>query len=154
MAKGEQVRVIGFGDGPKIEPLIKAEVWRLTEDFVCHVYGPRGRLTITVPKGFLTDGASIPRFLWRFCGHPMMTRRIRIAVVHDFIYAERGKVSVRIVLEGRNSLRPSQPQTLTRQEADALYRDGLICLGFKGWKATLEYWMIRIFGGSHWESCE
>lgn len=132
--------VIKFGEGPKVEPVIDQEVWRLTEDFRVEIDGA----LIVVPKGFLTDGASIPRFLWRFCGHPMQTKRFPIAVTHDFIYAEGGK------LEGRNSLRP-QPPTITRRDADAIYRDGLTALNFPRLAASLEYWMIRLFGGKHWE---
>lgn len=118
---------IEFGEGPKIEPVIEKEVWRLTEDFHVEI----DCALIVVPKGFLTDGASIPRLLWRLCGHPMMTRRFPIAVTHDFIYAEG--------------------LGYTRKAADEIYRDGLIVLGFKPMIATLEYDGIRIFGGNHWE---
>ena len=123
-------RSITFGEGPKVAPVVEAEVWRLTDDFEykvdCCVY--------TVPQGFLTDGASIPRFLWRLCGHPMATRRFPVAVIHDYLYSEPG---------GRS-----------RAEVDELYHDGLVALGFPKWKANIEYWAIRLFGGSHWGSCK
>ena len=118
---------IRFGEGPRIEPVIDKEVWRLTEDFRVEIDGA----LIVVPEGFMTDGASIPRFLWRLCGHPMLTKRFPIAVTHDFIYAEG--------------------LGYTRVEADEIYRDGLIVLGFKPRVASLEYYGIRLFGGSHWE---
>lgn len=38
---------------------------------------PDGRVfRIHVKKGFVFDGASIPRFLWRLCGHPLEAPRI------------------------------------------------------------------------------
>ena len=41
----------------------------------------------SVPAGFETDGASIPRFLWRICGHPMEAPRLYLAIIHDWFYS-------------------------------------------------------------------
>lgn len=112
---------------PKVEPVVESEVWRLAEDWHVTING----LCFTVPAGFMTDGASIPRFLWRLCGHPMTTKRFPVALLHDWLYAEG--------------------ERLTRAEADEIYHDSLCDLGFSKWKAWLEYKAIRIFGGSHWE---
>lgn len=38
---------------------------------------------LTVPRGFVSDGASIPRIAWRLIGHPFDDRWIRSALVHD-----------------------------------------------------------------------
>lgn len=38
----------------------------------------------TVPKGFLSDGASIPPTLWIFVGSPLTGDYRRAAVVHDY----------------------------------------------------------------------
>lgn len=38
---------------------------------------------ITVPKDFITDGASVPRFLW--CIFPPTGRYFYAAVIHDYI---------------------------------------------------------------------
>ena len=40
----------------------------------------------TVPAGTRTDGASIPRFLWRVCGHPLQAPRVYAATLHDWLY--------------------------------------------------------------------
>lgn len=119
--------VVEFEDVPKVEPSTGGdEVWRLVDDFHAKVDG----MAFTVPAGFVTDGASIPRFLWRLCGHPLETRRFPVAVLHDWLYeADLG---------------------LTRQQVDEIYRDGLIALGFSKWAANAEYYALRIFGGGHW----
>ena len=39
-----------------------------------------------IPDGFATDGASVPRFLWRFAGTPLSTPRLFAAIIHDFVY--------------------------------------------------------------------
>lgn len=122
---------VEFLDVPKIQPYTApdedSELWELLADFHSMVEC----FPFTVPAGFVTDGASIPRFLWRICGHPMSTKRFPAAVLHDWLYYE--------------------VNSFTREEADQVYRDGLISLGFPRWKANLEYYAIRWFGGSHWK---
>ena len=113
---------------PKIEPVgAFDESWRLVEDYAGDICG----FQFVIPAGFITDGASIPRSLWRICGHPMSTKRFPIALVHDWLYS--GNVPC------------------TREFADSVYRDGLVLLGFPKWKANLEYYMLRLFGGSRWK---
>lgn len=119
--------VIEFEDMPKVEPMLDGgECWVLVADFHAKVDG----MAFTVPAGFVTDGASIPRFLWRLCGHPLETRRFPIAVLHDWLY--------------------EVDQGLTRQQVDEIYRDGLLSLGYGKWTAATEYYAIRLFGGSRW----
>lgn len=114
-------------DLPKIQPSVDGgECWVLVEDFHVLVDG----MMFIVPAGFKTDGASIPRFLWRLCGHPLETRRFPVAVLHDWLY--------------------EVDQGLTRQQVDEIYRDGLLSLGYGKWTAATEYYAIRLFGGSRW----
>lgn len=121
--------VIEFEDMPRIEPQLKVdENWVLVADFHVLVDG----MAFTVPAGFVTDGASIPRFLWRLCGHPLETRRFPIAVLHDWLYEEGAALG------------------LTRQQVDEIYRDGLLSLGYGKWAANTEYLAIRLCGGSRW----
>lgn len=42
---------------------------------------------ITVPKGFVSDGASIPRLLWVVLGSPFSPKLIRAAIQHDYLIA-------------------------------------------------------------------
>ena len=113
---------------PSITPIDSTtERWRLTEDYAGEICGYQ----FVVPCGFITDGASIPRILWRLCGHPLSTKRFPAALVHDWLYS--GNVPC------------------TREFADGIYRDGLVALGFPRWKANLEYYTLRLFGGSHWK---
>lgn len=121
--------VIEFEDLPQVEPMPDGgECWVLVADFHVRVDG----MGFTVPAGYVTDGASIPRLLWRLCGHPMTTRRFPIAVFHDWLYDEGAALG------------------LTRQQVDEIYRDGLIALGYGKWAANAEYYALRLCGGSHW----
>ena len=86
-------------------------------------------LDFDVPAGFLFDGASIPRFLWRLCGSPYDSPRIIAALAHDYLYSS---------------------QILERKTADRIYRDMQIALGIASWKAYTEYYALRAFGGFAW----
>ena len=41
---------------------------------------------IVVPKGFESDGCSMPRFFWRVFGHPFDMQYLREAILHDYLY--------------------------------------------------------------------
>ena len=41
---------------------------------------------ILVPKGFESDGCSMPRFFWRLFGHPFDMQYLREAILHDWLY--------------------------------------------------------------------
>lgn len=90
----------------------------------------RGEL-YTVPAGFETDGASIPRWLWLVCGHPLQAPRVVAAIVHDFLYG------------------CGDPEA-TRADADDLYRDMQIALGVSRRRAYVEWIALRLFGWTHW----
>ena len=39
----------------------------------------------TIPEGFITDGASIPRILWSVFGGPFCPKNLEASVQHDFL---------------------------------------------------------------------
>lgn len=46
-----------------------------------------GRLIITIPAGFISDGASTPKVLWVF--FPPWDKRYAVAsIIHDYLYSE------------------------------------------------------------------
>ena len=96
--------------------------------------------TFTVPAGTTTDGASIPRFLWRVCGHPLEAPRVYAAMLHDWLYA------------GVDPAKPqgAAPSGITRKDADLCYYFMLRHFGVSRFKAMIEYLALRMFGGSHY----
>ena len=84
-----------------------------------------------VPAGFITDGASIPRFFWRFIGHPFEGEYIGVYVEHDHDYAV-GKIS--------------------RNVAEKKLLDGLKAKGIGYCKRYAIYWAVRLFGASHYNN--
>ena len=122
-------------------PLIRLPVWGetdavLMEDWHVDVRG----FSFVVPKGSMTDGASIPRFLWRVCGHPLQAPRVYAAMLHDWLYAGVDNGG-----EGG-----ANPGDITRREADRCYYSLRRHFGVSRWKAYVEYVALRLFGGSHY----
>jgi len=96
----------------------------LCEDFTFSVDG----VSQTIPKGFTTDWATIPRFLWSVYS-PNKAETIPAAVIHDYLYF--------------------CPQQRSRKEADSIFYDALVYQGFSK-RTAFKYWMaVRIFGNSH-----
>lgn len=61
-----------------------ADHWRVLREFRFWADLPRlGRIWVTVPAGYLTDGASVPRLLWSLI--PPWGQYGQAAVVHDLL---------------------------------------------------------------------
>lgn len=117
-------------DVPVLSPVWGRDgYWRLERDWTISV----GSRTFVVKRGFVTDGASIPRILTPICGDRFSRPRLYAAIVHDWIYSGR--------VPG-----------LTRKDADYIYRDILLYLGFGRIRTWAEWSVIRIFGGSRWKA--
>lgn len=92
----------------------------------------RGR-EFLLERGTTTDGASIPRFLWRVCGHPLQAPRIYAALLHDWLYEFGWSIGI------------------SRKEADRIYRALLRHFGISAWRAGVEYTALRLCGAGHYK---
>ena len=89
-------------------------------------------LSLTVPEGFESDGASVPRFFWRAVFPPGDTRALRAAFCHDFIYR-------------------THPLGWMRTDADSLFLELLLEHGTPFFRALLAYIGVRLFGRIAWK---
>ena len=101
--------------------------WILMEAFE---FWSKGGETVCVPEGFVTDFASIPKFLWGIYP-PYHPDYGKAAVIHDFLYAE---------------------QATTRKRADQIFLEGMQVLGCGWFRRTIIYQSVRWFAGKAWES--
>ncbi len=83
--------------------------------------------TITVPKGFVTDFASVPWFFWRVC--PPVGEYNEAAVVHDYLYSE-----VRF----------------SRRADDWVFRHIMRWCGVSWWKRQAMHRAVRLGGWRPW----
>ena len=79
-----------------------------------------------VPKGFMTDGASIPRLLWTCIGDPFGKHYRRPAALHDYLYSI-----------------PS----FNRALADSMFYESMRVEGLRIHKAAAMWAAVRLFGG-------
>lgn len=127
----------------KAEPSIRAgrSLWALTKTIT---YTPsNGTDSITVPKGFVTDLASIPRWAWNIL--PPDGPWAKAAVIHDFLYYTHG---TGVWDRHPSTLTRSQPYT--RAEADWILRDAMRdrCVGVTS--RNIIYMAVRAGGGGAW----
>lgn len=105
-----------------------ATLYELVEPLTVVMEVGIGEIRITVPAGFVTDLATVPRVLW-----PLMApsgQHQLAAIVHDYLYQCVGAVS--------------------RFLADAIFRDLMSHLDVPLWRRVLAYYAVRAFGGRHW----
>jgi Protein of unknown function (DUF1353) len=111
--------------------------WRLAEPL--NYYGPR--VSFTLPRGLLTDFASVPRFLWMLVS-PTGKHSIA-AVCHDWAYA----VKPQVVYDGPGT-RVSMP--LSRAQADALFYWVMRESGVGRCRAYVMWLAVRLGGRRAW----
>ena len=87
-------------------------------------------LYLDIKAGFTFDGASIPRALWRVCGHPLEAPRIAAALAHDWLYASKA---------------------MTRADADMIYRTICEWVGIGAFSRNVEYGALRLCGWKAWK---
>ena len=110
---------------PLIVQPVDPRNWKLVKPFEYHVGSIDSDEVISVPIGFITDFASIPRIFWSV--FPPYGKYGKAAVIHDYIY--------------RNGL-------YKRKKCDGIFLEGMVVLGVAVWKRKVIYWAVRIFGGS------
>ena len=55
--------------------------YKVVQDYVFESLGQ----VYTIPEGFITDGASIPRIFWGVFGGPFCPKNLEASVQHDFL---------------------------------------------------------------------
>lgn len=117
---------------PFRSPLIIREVtgspgdWQLEEALVYR----SPLFEIRIPKGFVTDFASVPRFLWALL--PPHGKHQRAAVVHDYLYRTNGGWSRRI--------------------SDTVFLDAMKECRVSWWRRTAMWLGVRIGGAKPWKA--
>lgn len=88
-------------------------------------------LHVTIPAGYVSDGASVPRFFWRLLSPPIDPITIAPSIAHDWLYDNATRLG------------------LDRADCDSWYCDALRRNGYPLWKCLLTYIGIRLFGRLH-----
>lgn len=114
----------------KVSPLPNGRDWKLCKSFTYHIGSKNSRHFIKVPKGFVTDFASVPSFLWWWI--PPFGKYLKATVLHDWLYQVHFNYAY------------------DRKYADQVFKEAMIVGGTPEWKARLMYYGVRLFGWVAW----
>ena len=108
--------------------LIGKNIWKNLEQFEYHVGDYPSEEIITVPAGYITDFASVPRTFWSIISP--IDRHAKAAVIHDYLY--------------------DYPENYSRKEIDEIFLEALNVLDIKIWKTHCLYYGVRLFSWYRW----
>ena len=136
---------------PNNEP-IAYRLYKLEDDYSIDIKINNDIYTIVTHKGFLYDGASVPRFAWTISGLTPDGLLRAAALVHDVFYVHKGVLDLKtkdvtVYKNGQLST-----LTLTRKESDQLFKAILIKSHVTKFKANLAYHSVRIGGYYKWKT--
>jgi hypothetical protein len=106
---------------------------------------------VTVPAGFETDLASIPRPVWWLPGFSPFGRIEEPSVAHDYLYSTKFPGTAAAQIPGHGDIL-SMPYTVTRPLADAILSAGMAAKGENLVVRGLVYGAVRLGGASHWRT--
>jgi len=102
---------------------------------------------ITVPAGYITDLASVPRAAWAFISPFDVARS---AVIHDMLYEY---INTQLETVNNSAAAERGPATKKEREEYRAIADHVFKVAMKnsepsvpGWKIYLAYWAVRMFG--------
>ena len=129
---GVEVRVemSSFTKKPALRLLPDGETWELLEPFEYHVGSEDSAEIVAIPKGFITDGASIPKIFWSFIGG-QSGKYFYAAILHDYLY---------------------HIKIYTRSRSDKIFYEAMGILGVPNWKRSIMHLAVRIAGWIPWKN--
>lgn len=108
--------------------------FEVTEPFTFEIGAVGSGLAITVPAGYVTNYASVPRaFLWVL---PVNGRHGKAAVVHDYLCNERFFQDK----EGKQF-----ESGFSRWMADCVFYEAMTVLGVPWWRRKLAWLGVRLY---------
>jgi hypothetical protein len=117
----------GFTTPLKVMPLPGGKLWELLEGFDYWTNEVPVEYLIAIPKGFITDFASVPRALWWLL--PPWGNYGKAAVVHDYLY---------------------KTKQFSRRRSDQIFLEGMRVLGVSWKTRTSMYAAVRACGWIPW----
>jgi len=118
-----------------VEDTERPREWKLAG--ALSYFSPSLQQSIEVPRGFVTDFASVPRILWALIAPTGL--HTRAAVIHDWLYERHP------VIQREDHVGP-----MHRLEADEIFLEAMLELGVSRLRARIMYRAVRLFGQRRW----
>lgn len=100
-------------------------------NYTCPQYG----IKVIIRKGFIFDGASIPRIFWSTTGSPFLPQYIGPGLIHDYLY-RRGRQYMDVAV--------------TRKTADKVLENALRMNRVSGYQRFKMFRGVRAMGWIPW----
>jgi len=113
-----------------IVSILKSGKVKLLKDYTVSM----GLVYFKLKKGFISDGASIPR-VFAFFGDAFDGNTLNGALIHDALYATKGEVKINNILS-----------KLPRKNTDAIFYDIMKHDGTPLWQRCIYYIGVRLGG--------
>jgi hypothetical protein len=117
-----------FGAAPGLIPFADQDYWYLAKPLVWQSDHTSPK-KVEVPKGFVTDFASVPSMFWTWL--PRIGRYGLPAIAHDWLYWDQSAAD--------------------RDDADRLLNTAMADFDVSGMRRTLIYRAVQLFGGFAWD---
>lgn len=111
--------------------VLGSDYYYTVDQFVYYIEDYPSNKHVRVPAGFLSDGASIPRAFW-FWASPI-GRHAQAAILHDFLCEY-----LTIMVDG-------VPTSISRKEADLIFKESLLVLGVSKFRANVMYGAVSAY---------
>jgi hypothetical protein len=108
-----------------------SDYWRVLKEFKFYMGSPKSNMYVTVPAGYLTDGASVPRLFWNIV--PPWGRYGAATTVHD------------VLCEYLTIVVDEKPTPISRADADNILREAMLVLGVPPYKAWMIYTAVAAY---------
>jgi hypothetical protein len=130
---------------------IADERYRLRSDWEQKIEIEDVKLLWRIPKGFVWDGMSVPRFAWSLVGLTPDGIGRAACLLHDWLYEWAGKIPHdSCVLMISEHCYAHYAHEWTRKEADEMLREMLRASGEDRVHIGLCFSIVRTFGKGYW----
>ena len=125
----------GAGEKKDMFILVEPFGYKWLHEGVCHRY--------CVPRGFRTDGASVPMWMWSFSGIPPMGLHTAAAIPHDDLFSQNPVGIHQVEIHGEWV---TDTRKWTYGATNRLFLRMLKESGVDKARRTKMYWAVQLFG--------
>lgn len=116
-------------------------LYELTDDYIVSWIYKGVTRTIRIRRGFIWDGASVPRLFWTILGFYPGGIMLPCSLPHDDIYINKG-----IMIDDSTG----EFFKMTRKECDLLFKAHMEYVGMPQKKLNRAYLGVKYFGWLYW----
>lgn len=112
---------------PLIVKKLPNGLWEVARSFTYHIGSEEGKEWVEIPRGFITDFASVPRLFWIVL--PPDGNYTQAAVLHDYLYSKA---------------------LFKRKKCDDIFLEAMKVLKVPYWKRKTIHLAVRMFAWLCW----